>query len=116
MGQSRLRSVLSDSRRHRSLRLRRRAWKPGRRKTRRVRFSSVASTLQKHEQHFEAQNTMFVSDEFSPRARPMIVRMLLRGIGLTSDIILLIVASPFFVVWFFYRTVRNFIRARTSGR
>jgi hypothetical protein len=60
--------------------------------------------------------TRFVSDEFSPRSRPLVVRVLLRSIGLTSDIILLIIASPFFAVWFCYRAVRNFLRSRASKR
>jgi hypothetical protein len=59
---------------------------------------------------------MFVSDEFLPRSRPMVVRVLLRGLCLTSDIIVLILASPFFAVWFCYRAVRNFLRSRASKR
>ena len=47
--------------------------------------------------------------EYGPKPRMLVTRVLVRSIRLTSDAIVLLLASPFFVVWYSYRVGRNYV-------
>jgi hypothetical protein len=92
--------------------LRRRAWKPV--MERRRRSSLQRDEAQRNEpQHrdettadVESVKSVFLDHEYFPPKRPVLVRALLRTVGLASDITLLVLLSPFFAAWFLYRAAR----------
>jgi hypothetical protein len=47
---------------------------------------------------------------------PAIIRVLRRGIGLASDLSLLLLFSPFFAIWFLYRGALRLRRAVLSPK
>jgi hypothetical protein len=54
----------------------------------------------------------YIPGEYDEPPRSAVVAGIRRGIGLASDIIILILASPFFAVWFLYRSVLRLTRSR----
>ncbi len=55
----------------------------------------------------------YIPGEFDEAPRTGFAASLRRGLGLSSDITLLVLLSPFFAVWFLYRTA---LQLRRSGR
>ncbi|HVZ05313.1 hypothetical protein [Hyphomicrobium sp.] len=55
---------------------------------------------------------VFTGHEFFPPRRPLAVRILLRIVGLASDVTLLILLSPILAGWYVYRVLRNFRHTR----
>lgn len=47
--------------------------------------------------------------EYGPKPRMLVTRVLVRSVGLASDAIVLLLASPFFVAWYSYRVGRNYV-------
>ena len=52
----------------------------------------------------------YLPGEFPEPPKSKALALLRRGIGLASDLVILILASPFFAVWFLYRLVVRMIR------
>jgi len=118
MGQSRLMPADRQVRRRepqlrgRPSQLRRRAWKPVMERRRRSSLQhddAPRSEPQRRDEtaaDVESVKSVFLDQEYFPPKRSPLVRVLLRAVGLTSDITLLVLLSPFFAVWFLYRAAR----------
>lgn len=53
-----------------------------------------------------------IPGEFPEPPKSKAWALLRRGIGLASDLVILILAAPFFAVWFLYRLVMRGIRGK----
>ncbi len=51
-----------------------------------------------------------IPGEYPEPPKSKVVAGVRRGIGLASDAVVLTLASPFFAVWFLYRSTRNLLR------
>jgi hypothetical protein len=71
-----------------------------------------ASPSYTHLEHAATKRHAALPYEYGPRPRPRAFRVLLRGAGLASDTVVLLLASPFFAVWFMYRTGRTYLLGR----
>jgi hypothetical protein len=54
----------------------------------------------------------YIPGEFPEPPKSKVLALLRRGIGLASDLVILLLASPFFAVWFLYRVVVRLIRGK----
>jgi hypothetical protein len=104
MGRTNLKTARFDDLRG-ATRKRRLAWKP----------RSVLSASKRHlrdafgsgEVREGAVRQNEVEGEHGPPPLSKLARGVRRSLGLTSDITLLIIASPFFALWFLYRILRQ---------
>lgn len=102
MRQSRLLARQAFNRQRRIEDFRRRAWAP-----RYVRRLSPPGDLNARS-YIPGE---FIPGEFVEPPEPTKLNALRRGIGLTSDLTLLTLLSPFFAIWFLYRGVLRLKRA-----
>ncbi len=103
MRQSRLLAQQVFSRPRRIEHFRRRAWLAPSARISRPTDTSVNSAS-------VAQN--YIPGEFDEAPRFGFFASVKRGIGLSSDITLLVLLSPFFAIWFAYRVALRLIRSR----
>ena len=54
----------------------------------------------------------YIPGEFPEPPKSKVWAFLRRGIGLASDLVILILAAPFFAVWFLYRLALRLIRGK----
>ena len=63
----------------------------------------------------ELQNMpAYIPGEYPEPPRSKTLALIRRGIGLTSDLVLLVLLSPFFAVWFLYRSAMRLVRLLTG--
>ena len=93
MGRTNLKFAHTRDHRHHAMPMRRLHWKP-----------RSASAPRAPSQQF---NSAFASGEFAPSPRDGSAWILWRSVGLASDLVVLIVASPFLAVWGGWRMVRR---------
>ncbi len=102
MRQSRLLARQGFNRQRRIEDFRRRVWAP-----RQVRRLSPPKDL---------NTRIYIPGEFIEPPLPTKLNALRRGIGLTSDLTLLLLFSPFFAIWFLYRGLLRLKRAAPSRK
>ena len=56
--------------------------------------------------------SQYIPGEYAEPPRSKLMAAARRGIGLTSDLVVLTIASPFFAVWFLYRGVLHLKRSQ----
>jgi len=93
MGRTNLKFAHTRDHRHHAMPMRRLHWKP-----------RSASAPRAPSQQF---NSAFASGEFAPSPRDGSAWILWRSVGLASDLVVLIVASPFLAAWGGWRMVRR---------
>lgn len=69
----------------------------------------------REEQSSPLPQTSALPYEYGPRPRALVTRIVVRGIRLTSDATVLLLASPFFAVWYAARVGRKLIESRSPG-
>lgn len=78
---------------------RRHAWVPNR-----VTLRSVEQSVG------PCQERTYIPGEFPEPPKSKTLALIRRGFGLLSDAVVLLIFSPFFVVWFLYRVVARLMR------